>query len=803
MTDWVFTFRMLSKDRVTTGIAITILGVALAANSILFGLIDFVFLSGPAGVSDPSRVVRVYFGQGESQQSGMIGSFAVYHEMKEAVLDTLDLAAFSRTTMTLDAAPSLYEVNVEVVTPGYFAILDVKAQFGALFDPTWSAYSDFRVLVLAHEFWTRQFHADPSAIGKTVRLAHETFTIIGVAPKGFRGTDYGSIDIWIPVAAAPSNPLFGNRLYDRNARWVQIAGRLRSGINLRRAQEAATLAYQRIEGGPQGRIELRPLAQSHGFKSSIASRIMGYSVFVGLAVALVAAANVGSLLLIRALARQREMAIRVALGATGLRLTRQLFIESIVLALLSSGIAFIVSAWSGPIISKLLLRYDLDYSAFVTGRVVSFTVTLTLVTASLATLPIAIQALRINLCRSLQVGGSHVTPMQSPVRLSLAALQVALTFTLLVGATVFLRSLLNIARLDLGIEPENVLVVQSDLQKAGYLPSQILSAYEEMVERVKGFPEIRNAAVATTAPFATGAAVSFRVPGRTSLPYSAGPYFFNAVTADYFSALGIRTLRGRSFRSADEGGRERVAIVNDLMARLIWRGDDPIGTCLLIAGSVDCWRIVGIVEDSRIELILEGAKPQFYIPLRQLNWTALPYTPSVILIRAANKTSRLIQAIQSQLQTIAGDTFVSVRPMETYYSHQLLPWRIGTWIFGLLGGLAFLVSGAGLFATLACTVRERMREFAIRSVLGARPVDLRRLVFATGMIPVLAGCLVGFVLSTVLAKFLAPYLFGVAWYDSVTYGVVAGLVLASALVAFTNPIRRAQDLSPAQTLRSE
>jgi predicted permease len=538
-------------------------------------------------------------------------------------------------------------------------------------------------------------------------------------------------------------------------------------------------------------------------------KVARWLVGVSAVVLLIACANVANLLLARALRRRREISVRLALGISRARLLRLLLTESMVLALAGGATALLVAHWGSEAMRLLLFPAVAWVDAPLNGRVLAFSALVTLLIGFAIGLLPARQALRQQLSAALK-SGARAVGGSARARGALTVAQSALSVVLLVGAGLFVRSLWNVQRLELGIEPERVVVVSvpfpgpvglTKAQEAAGRQRQ-LQFYERALEHVRSLPDVEAGAIAIGTAFRTSYTITLRAPGRDSLPRlpGGGPYVA-AVTAGYFETVGTRIVRGRAFTPADRAGSERVVIVNETMARTLWPGEEALGQCLLIGGGAqECARVVGIAEPAHRSGFEEQPAMQYYVPIGQ----EVEIGGYNLLVRPRGRAARAQAWIRDAIYAVEPSlSYVRVSVLRDALEPQLRPWRLGAAMFTLFGALALLIAAIGLYSVIAYSVAQRRAELGIRMALGARGGDIVRLIVRQGLTLVLAGIAIGGISALVAGRYLESLLFRIGSRDPLTFATVAAVLITIGLLASVLPALRARRADPLEALRAE
>jgi len=807
------------------GVALMIvltLGLGIGANAAMFGIVDRLLLRGPERVRDADRVTRLYVTQpsagGTEFFTGSTVGYVLYANMRDHARAFERVAAYAVTDATLGEGDAAERVRSGAATWDFFPLLGVRPQLGRFF----GAEEDRppageRVAVLGYGLWRRAFAGDPAAVGRTLTLNDETYTIVGVAPRGFTGVELGRVDVWVPMSVR-SNGITNDWPTSWNAQWLQVVARLKPGVTPEQAGADATAAHRRTYAGEDkdwtgARLSVAPLRYNRQGKESPEAAVSRWLVGVATVVLLIVCANVANLLLARAVRRQREVAVRLALGVRQGRLVRLLLAETVLLGLAGGAAALAVAHWGGRAVRTLLLP-DVDWGSMPTvdGRVLAFTAAAALATGVLVGLVPALQAGRADLTTALRSGAREGGGRGAGLRTGLTVAQSALSVVLLVGAGLFVRSLHNINALDLGIEPARVTTVSPSWPTIRRLPQEARTAerarrdavVDAALERVRLIPGVEQASVAVGTPFNSSFGINLRVEGHDSIPTLAGggPYV-SAVSSGYFATVGTRLLRGRAFTPADRAGSERVAVVNATMARTLWPNAEAIGRCLYL-DSLPCSRIVGVVADARRFQLREKAAMQYFVPLGQesgIGGRALLVRPRGPSPGAGAALAPLIRAELRRLDPSIG--FVAVKTLQESVDPQIRPWRLGATMFGVFGALALAVAAIGLYSVIAYGVAQRTRELGVRLALGAQRGSIVRLVVRQAMAATAAGLALGTGGALLGGRYLEPLLFETSARSPAVFAAVAAALLAVGVLASLVPARRATRVDPVTALRAE
>jgi putative ABC transport system permease protein len=812
LQDLRYAARSLTRSPGLTLAAVVTLGLGIGANSAMFGVVDQLFYRPPAHVVDPDRIVRVNVTRTKvpyGTWTQPLADFPRYSELKDHARTLSAVAAYSGTSFSLGRGADARHVSGEAVSASFFSLTGVRSERGRFFTSDEDRKGGAHVAVLSHEFWHAQYADDPGVLGKTLQLNAATYTVIGVAPPGFTGIDLDQPNLWIPLSVAGPETSWPFVLDCDGCYWMSTIARLAPGATVSQAASEATALYrahvprQPSEADSTAIVSLSSVHQALGPNVDNAAKLSVWLIGVCGIVLLIACANVANLLLARALQRRREIAVRVALGAGRGRLVRQLYAESALLAVLGLGAALLVTLWAGPLLRSALIP-DAAPGSPLEWRVFLFSAALALATSLLAGLAPAVHAGVPDLSGALKSGNREGGIVRSATRSGLLVGQVALTFILLTGAGLFITSLHRVLGLRLGFNPDHLIVANVNLDALGYKRAEINATYERMRERVLRLPGVTGASLSIGTPFQTSWATDLKIPGRDSIPHfpTGGPYV-SAITPDYFRTMGSAIRRGRGFTEADNAGAQRVAVINESMARLIWPGEDPLGKTMRVGSNRVPFVVVGVVEDARHESVTDELVVQYFLPLVQSDSVSRASVSS-LMIRTAGPAAPLTGTIRRAIQASSPDLpYPNIDPMPQLFADQLRPWRLGSTLFTLFGALGVLLAAIGLYGVLGYGVSQRTQEFGIRIALGAGRRRVLGLVLRQGLQLTLAAVALGVVGALVAGRAIASLLYGVSPHNPLVLFAVATILTCVTLVASYLPARRATRVDPMVALRYE
>jgi putative ABC transport system permease protein len=801
---------MLRKSPGFTAVAVMSLALGIGINTSLFSVTNAaLWKSLPYKEAD--RLMMVY--QTMANKSGATEKMQWSYPRFEALRDRSEsfetLAAYCEREMTITDTDNPERVAVEIVSATYFPLLGIGADRGRVFLPEEDkAEGASPVALVSHDLWRGRFGSDENLIGQTVSINKVPLTVVGVMPRGFRGQS-SKVDVWTHMMMAPQ--LFGipKRLKQPGAFWHDVIGRLRPDVSPEQAQAEIDLSQRKIdETVPSFGMTLG--ANVVSLRDARIDPSMRTSLLVLLAavgfVLLIACVNIANLLMSRGAARQKEIAIKLALGAGRGRLARQLLTESILLSVLGGLAGLIVALWSNELLVALKPApapgfWSRNFQSFdpntvgLDGQVLAFNLLLSVFTGVLFGLVPALQSSRADLTGALKEGPARQAGgfRRLSARSFLVVAEVALALVLLAGAGLMIRSFVRLQSVETGFDSKNTLTFRADFQKA--------TDYKELLDRLTAIPGVESASVATTAPLSSESAGSLMtIEGRADEKYGVSNH---SIGPDYFKVLRVPLRRGRFFDEGDREGARRVAIINETAARRIWPDEDPLGKRINLSvgwqPENDLAEIIGIVGDVKYGRVEEAAGHDIYLSYLQ------PTEPSsVVFVRTASDPSRLVAAARKEVLSINKNSpLYDVKTMYERAAEATSKTRFNAMLLGLFAAIAMLLSAIGIYGVMSHAVAGRTQEIGIRMALGARPGDVMRLVMADALGLTMAGLVLGLAGAFAATRLLASQLYGVAATDSLTFVVVTGILGGVALLASYVPARRAMRVDPMVALRYE
>ena len=791
------------------------LGLGIGANAAMFAILDRLLFQPPAHVVDADRVLRVMVERnfiGRVNRSATIAFPDFEDLLKHTGLGGAAALTGSREA-TLGSGPEATRVRVVQASHELFPLLGARPALGRFYGAEEDRGGAPGTAVLSQEYWRRALGAAPDAIGRTLEISGVPYTVIGIAPSGFTGVDLAPVDVWVPIRAANGGE---DRLTSRDFFWMRAVVRLGEGVTVAAAEQEATRVHragwqESIAAGhydPGVRVALDPLIEARGPDASAESKVARWLGGVSFIVLLIACANVANLLLARGTRRRREVAVRLALGVERGRMIGLMITESVVLALLGAGVALGMAIWGGAAIRKVLLPGVHFPGPAIGSRILLFTLAAAVLAGLAAGIGPALQATRADLARDLASGGAGSFGRRQGARGLLTVGQAALAVLLLVGAGLFVRSVAEVRRLDLGLDVDNLALVTLELSSRDVDRSDV---YARAMERLRAVPGVESVA-ATTSPFQYAFATALTVPGWDSLPRlpGGGPYY-QQVTPGYFATVGLRLLQGREPLETDGPGDPKVTVVSRTMATTLWPEGNALGRCIYMGGGrrgeegealppPPCTTVVGVVEDASRGSLEEEPHMAYYLPAAQH-----PEERIMGVYARIGGDSRTVAAeAATALRTIdPAVRYATVRPLRDILDPQARAWTLGAAMFTVFGLLALLVAAIGLYSVLAFDVAQRSRELGIRTALGAERGRLLAVVMADGVRLAGLGVLLGLAAALVAGRYAEGLLFEVSPRDPAVLAAVALTLLAVAALASLVPGLRATRADPMVALRSE
>ena len=814
--DLRFGFRQLRRNPGLSGMAVLALAMGIGLNAAVFTLFNALVLR-PVQARDASQVVRLYAGE-PGQHGENVFSYPEYLLCRDHNSSFSGVAAFAGGRVMHTRATAAPEwLGAQLVSGNFFRLLGTTPASGRMFlDEEDSAPRAHPVAVISYRLWQSEFEGEPGVAGRTLVLNGTIYTIVGVAPQGFVGTDAEVPDVWIPLAMSENVQLGPSLFDDREARWLYVIARLKPGVpvvtaqaemDLLAAQFGSTAGRTASEGAKHEVIQVAPATllspQQAGESLPVFVILL---VAVGL-VLLIACANVANVHLARGVARQKELAIHTALGGTRARLVQRLMMESLILSAIAGAAGLVIAVWCADL--AMALVHPPGSHALTLDTSLDWRVALYLAAASLASgvlsgwLP-ALNVSRQNPLRAMREDqGAQTWRQGRRLRSLLMVGQVAMSIFLLVASGMLVSALGKAHRVDMGFDAAHVVVLSPDLRLHGYDAARSKEFYRRVADRVAARPGVESIAVARTIPLGndfsqTSTAAEGHEPpeGQPSLIVN-----FNVVSPEFFDTLRIPLVRGRVFSASEVAAGARVALVNESLARQLWPGENALGKRLRKGRKSPFYEVVGVVRDTRNVYLWSGELPYLYLPPLEEN--ASQFSDSSLVIRTTGDQAQLASALPGVVREIDASVTAEAHPLTNNMAFWLWPSQVGAALCAALGLLALLLAATGIAGVTSLAVRQRTREIGIRIALGAEPgAVVRLMVLRTGRL-VAIGAAVGLVLAAFTSHAVSSFLYGLSAVDGVAFAGSALVLVLATLAACYLPARRAARVDPMLALRSE
>jgi len=806
LRDTCYALRTFRQNPGFTAVVVVSIAFGIAANTTIFSMVNGLLL-GELPVKEPDRLVTF--------SSGSI-SYPNYVDYRDNTSDVFEGVAAHAPAVpaSIRGEGEPERVWGQLVSGNYFSTVGAKPALGRWIEPSEDqAPGRDAVVVLSHSLWRRRFGSNPAVIGSTVPLSGHPFTVIGVAKQGFRGTTRGIVpEFWAPLAMCEQLfPELAKGRENRGNQWLILDARLRQGVKREQAVAAVNVVKDRIDqayfkNDKERRMHPMTLGKAGGLLgefSRLAMGLMGVLMAVVLGVLLIACANVANLLLARASARQKEIAIRLSVGADRKRLIRQLLTESILLALLGAAAGFALAFWAARAISSFEIPIPLPIGFDFTPdwRVLGFTTALSVVTGILFGLAPALRATRPDLVAALKNEAAVLSRTRwFGMRNALVVVQVSLSLVLLAGSGLFLRSLQNASAMDLGMRPNNVMLMAVDPKTHRYSREKTQQFVAQLRERVSGLPEVQSVSFLDSVPLSLGGTTyDFQAEGGKdgSQGVSADVY---TVGMKFFETFQVPLRRGREFNLKTDGAD--VAIINETMARKLFGDEDPLGR-RLVEGKRK-FTVIGVAGNTKSRTIGEDPALIAYLFLEPKPEEVNSMFGISIAVKTIGNPRRMERAIREQIAGLDPTMAIfNSKSMQEHLDQALLMPRLCAMLLAIFGGLGLTLAGVGLYGVMSYAVRRRTREFGIRMAIGAGRTSVLRLVLRQGLVVAGVGIAIGLAISLAVTRFAASLLYGISATDLVTFITVPAVLLAVSMMAVLTPALRAARIDPVNSLRYE
>ncbi len=805
--DLRYGLRMLAKRPGITLIAVLSLALGIGANTAIFSFVNTIALR-PLPVASPDEIVSLRNETGG--KVSMAFSYPNYKDFRDRNEVFAALIGYRFAPLSVSHDGINEKLWGYVVTGNYFEALGVGAALGRAISPDDDQHAGAHpVTVLSYKCWQQRFGADPSVIGKSILANGRSFTVIGVAPQGFYGTEFiAAPELWFPISMQGEIEMGNPWLDRRDVELTYVQGRLKTGVSVAQAQAALnSIAVQLEREFPDANEGKRVVVAPPGIMGdAMRGTMIGFAEILMIVVAfalLLACTNLANLLLARAAERRKEIAVRLSLGASRRRVVLQLMAESMLLAVGGGLIGLMLAFWLVRLVVgiKLPIDFPLQIDLHIDYRVLLFTCLVSLATGVLFGLLPALQTTKVDLISALKDERSTGGSRRSWLKNGLIVLQVTLSLVLLVGGGLMLRALERAQAINLGFDPQSVIELTFDLRLQGYDNDRGREFQKRLLDRVRTLPGVESAGVVDLTPVDLhfGRSPVF-IEGQTPERIINAPRAMaNRTSPGYLQAMKTRLIDGRDFSERDDENSPRVALVNEEFARRFWPGENPLGK-RFSQGSPQSplMEVVGVIEDGMYATLSIDPQPYFCRPILQA------YSGSTTLVaRADSDPQKLLAVIRNETQQFDPRMPITSRLLIEKMSMPLMPTRIAASILGGFGLLALALAAIGIYGVMSQAVSRRTHEIGVRMALGAQSSDVLRLTMRRGVMLTLVGVVIGLSASLALTQLMKRFLFGVSATDPVTYAVVAALLAAVAIVACYLPAWRATKIDPIRALRYE
>ena len=805
--DVAYSIRTLARHRSVTAIAVLSIGLGIGANATIFSVINR-FALRPPPMGDPASLLALHMGHDGGQCCNNF-PFPVYSDLRDQAKSFSGIAAYAElvpASIAGDGEPE--RVFGQAVTSNFFDVAALPMVLGRGFI---QGQENAPEVVLGAGLWQRQFGADKNILGESIKISGHTFTVVGVVTPAFHSVDQIlNTEFWVPLGNVTLLASNLPALSSRDAHWLAVIGRLKPGVTREQATaELQTLANRFALNNPKtdkGNSFLFEEAGSvqQGNRRALTLFLTALSVVV-LLVLSIACANVANLLFAQAAGRQRDMAVRLALGATRRRLQGQMLIESVFIGLAGGAVGTALSLWFTSFLSAfhLPVPVPIDLSVHVDWRVLIFSFVLSVISGVLLGLAPAWTASRPRLGNALKGEDTLARPgRRITLRNLLVVGQIAMSVVLLCITGLFLRSLASAASIDIGFRTKDLLLMSIDPRVHGYTPERTVNFLAELQQRIASLPGVVSAVVTDVAPLSMGnRSDGFTVDGQPNTDRSTTTSDLTMVTPGYFETMGIPLVSGRGFGGEAATG-PKAAVVNRAFVNKVLHGENPIG--VHVNGAGVHYEIIGVAGNTKSRTLGEEQRPVLYRSLQQSVASDPSFLGYTLVIRAEGNPSGVAQAVRKQIHAL--DPALAVYNEETMEEHvrsaYFLP-RLAATLFGTFGCIGLVLASVGLYGVMSYSVSNRRREIGIRMAMGARPGTVERLVLRQGATLTLIAMVLGWPAAWMLSKLAASFLYGIQPHDLLTFAMVPPILFVIALVACWVPARRAASVDPMQVLRTD
>jgi len=800
LQDMSYGLRILLKNPVFTAVAVIVLALGIGANTAIFSVVNGVLLS-PLPYAQPEQLAMVWLDNRRQGVRDDVTSYPNFLDWRDQNKTFQGMSGIRDYTVNLTGSGEPEEIRATAVSPNFFQLMGVHPSQGRGFTSEEEQPGKDKIVVLGHGLWQRRFGADPGILNRTLLLNGEQHTVVGIMPPGFQFPN--KTDLWAPLA--PDERMRASR----GSFWLPVVGRLKAGVTRAQAQADMNLIAGQLEreypvNAGYG-VNVVPLQEQIVGNFRTALLVLLWAVAF---VLLIACANLANLLLARGAARQREVAVRAALGATRLRTVRQLLTESVLLSVVGGALGLLLAWWGVRFLLKLgpsdIPRVD---NIHLDAWVLFFTFVVSLLTGVCFGFAPALQTSHVDIGETLKESGRSGSggPRAQRIRSAFIVAEVALTFILLIGAGLLIRSFWSLQQVDPGFKIDHLLTLDLSLPLGKYSGGgQAVAFYQRLQERLAAIPGVESVSATSgimmpKLPNSSGFSIENRPPDpreqQVELP-------FDCVLPNYFQTMGIQVLRGRAFAPQDIRGAPAVAVVNETFAKRYFPDDDPVGKRFTFgdANNNPRWiSIVGVVRDTKRQGLDAPVRIESWMPHAQATSGAMQ-----VVVRTAGDPQAVAGAVRAAVWSLDGDLPIpKMQTMEQVMAENVAQRRLNMLLLGFFATIALVLAGVGIYGVMSYVVTQRTHEIGVRMALGAQVGDVLRLVVGQGMKLALFGAGLGLIATFVLTRLMATLLFGVSATDPLTFVTILLLLLLVAFLACWIPARRATRVSPMAALRGE
>jgi len=806
-----YSLRMIVKAPGFAAIAVLTLALGIGANTTIFSWINSALLNPVPGLARPSEVVSLTLSKPGDNPFPF--TYPDLEAMRDGQQSFTGITACSFAQMSLTGKSKPERVWGMVVSANYFEILGVRPILGRAFLPVEDEKpGGAPVAVISYRFWQTHFGANPDIVGRTIEINQHPYTIVGVTPAVFQGSQTGvRTEIWVPIMMEAQVNSLGDLLHDHHQFWLLAFGRLKPGVVLSQAQEEMTLRlkpeaknYPEEHKGHDS-VTVYPLWRNPFGLNQFLSTLLPMLMSVAGLVLLLACANVANLMLVRSVGRRREIAIRMSLGASRWRLVRQLLVESLMLALAGGAVALLITFWTeGTLMKFMPVTEDIPLSlSIATDRTVLLaTLVISVLTGVIFGILPALRSSGVAPVAVLKedTGSASGGPKKARLASGLVVVQISLSLLLLICAGLFIRSFLSAQQINPGFNPHNVLIASYDLFTAGYSDASGAEFDRQLQAKLEALPGIQSVALTDRVPLGFGGgSTSVKPEGYVSQANESMETQVAIITPNYFQTIQIPIVKGRDFTLQDTKSSQRAVIVSETFANRYWPNQEALGKQLYTDLPKEWFTVVGVARDSKVTGLNEKPTPFLYLPLYQVYHATM-----IINARVAGDPLTFRETVEKTVHELNADLVVfDVTTLELREQFASFGQRVAGTFVGSFGLLALVLAAVGIYGVTAYTTRQRTHEIGVRMALGASTDNILRLVLGHGLRLTLVGVVLGLAASFVLTRYLRSMLLGVTSTDSLTFSCVAILLCAVALFASFIPARRAMRVDPMVALRYE